>query len=157
MRIKCLTIALTLAMGLCLVPNSLFAELTDEVQRVMRLIQEEKKSYVEREMKLSPEKSKDFWPVYESYQRELKQISEKYILFVWSRIEGVGFVSSDKAQTTIKEYLELEREKLELKDAFIEKFAGVLPPGKLLRYYQLETRAETFANSNIEKKIPLLE
>jgi hypothetical protein len=66
-------------------------------------------------------------------------------------------LTSDKAQTTIKEYLDIERERLSLKETFIEKFTQVLPPGKLIRYYQLENRAETFINARLEQKIPLLE
>jgi len=157
MRMKSLTLALTLAMGLCLISSPLFAELTDEVQRVMEIILGEKRAYVNREMRLSPEEGEDFWPVYESYQEELKQIDEEFILFIWSRIEGAGVLSNDKAQSTIKEYVELERKRLNLKESYLEDFSQVLPPGKLLRYYQLETRAETFISSKMEKKIPLLE
>jgi len=153
MRILCLS----LSVCLCLISSLVFAELTDEIQNVMRIIQGEKRAYIEDKMRLTPEEGKSFWPIYDEYQDALREINEDYILFVWSRIEGAGFLSSDKAQTTIMEYLDIERERLKLKESFIEKFTQVLPPGKLLRYYQLENRAETFINSRLEKKIPLLE
>jgi len=157
MKAKSTTLALTIVIGLCMIPAPLVAEITDEVQRVLTIIMGEKKDFVQREMRLSPETAEEFWPVYESYQEELKGINEDYILFIWSRIEGAGILNSDKAETTIKEYFEIERSKLKLKESYLQEFSKVLPPGKLLRYYQLETRAKTFIDSKLSKKIPLLE
>jgi len=157
MKAKSTTFVLTIVIGLCMIPAPLIAEITDEVQRVLTIVMGEKKGFVQREIRLSPETAEEFWPVYESYQEELKGINEDYILFIWSRIEGAGILSSDKAETTIKEYLELERDRLKLKESYLKEFSKVLPPGKLLRYYQLETRAEDFLNSKLSEKIPLLE
>ena len=153
MRIVCIVLSLSL----CLLSSPLLADITDDIQNTIRSILIKKRAYVESNMKLSPEEGEDFWPVYDSYQEELAQIDEKFILFFWSRIEGAGMLTHDRVQTTIREYLGIERERLELKESYIEQFSQILPPGKLLRYYQLETRAQTYINSAVERKIPLME
>jgi len=151
------TFFLTVSISFFLVSTTLAAGLTENIQNIITMVQSEKRTYVEKNMQLTPGEKEGFWPVYDEYQAALSEINEDYILFFWSRIEDTGFLSSDKAQATIMEYLDIERERLKLKESFIEKFTQVLPPGKLIRYYQLEKRAETFINTRLEQKIPLLE
>jgi hypothetical protein len=153
MRAFFLTVSISLFLG----STTFAAGLTENIQNIIAMVQSEKRTYIEDKMHLSPEEKEKFLTVYDEYQNALREINEDFILFVWSRMEDTGYLTSDKAQTTIKEYLDIERERLSLKETFIEKFTQVLPPGKLIRYYQLENRAETFINARLEQKIPLLE
>ena len=72
-------------------------------------------------------------------------------------MEDTLISSNDKAQTIIKEFLDIETKRIELINTFAGQFGEVLPPRKLIRYLQLESRAKTFINSRVEKRIPLLE
>ena len=153
MRIFCLT----LSIYICLIPTVLVAGLTENIESILAEIRSYKRDYIEEKMQLTSEEKEKFWPVYDKYQEALRDLDEDYVLFVWANMEDKIILSNDKAQTIIKEFLDIETMRIELIKTFAGQFGEVLPPRKLIRYLQLESRAKTFINSRVEKKIPLLE
>ena len=153
MRIFCLT----LSIYICLIPTVLVAGLTENIESILAEIRSYKRDYIEEKMHLTSEEKEKFWPVYDKYQEALRDLDEDYVLFVWANMEDTIILSNDKAQTIIKEFLDIETKRIELIKTFAGQFGEVLPPRKLIRYLQLESRAKTFINSRVEKKIPLLE
>ena len=153
MRIFCLT----LSIYICLIPTVLVAGLTENIESILAEIRSYKRDYIEAKMQLTSEEKEKFWPVYDKYQEALRDLDEDYVLFVWANMEDTIILSNDKAQTIIKEFLDIETMRIELIKTFAGQFGEVLPPRKLIRYLQLESRAKTFINSRVEKKIPLLE
>ena len=153
MRIFCLT----LSIYICLIPTVLVAGLTENIESILAEIRSYKRDYIEEKMQLTSEEKEKFWLVYDKYQEALRDLDEDYVLFVWANMEDKIILSNDKAQTIIKEFLDIETKRIELIKTFAGQFGEVLPPRKLIRYLQLESRAKTFINSRVEKRIPLLE
>ena len=153
MRIFCLT----LSIYICLIPTVLVAGLTENIESILAEIRSYKRDYIEEKMQLTSEEKEKFWPVYDKYQEALRDLNEDYVLFVWANMEDTLISSNDKAQTIIKEFLDIETKRIELIKTFAGQFGEVLPPRKLIRYLQLESRAKTYMNNRVEKKIPLLD
>ena len=150
-------LCLTLAICVCLIPAVLAAGITDKVENVLAQVQVDKRSYIGEKMQLTPEEKAKFWPVYDKYQEALKELEEAYILFVWSNLEDAAIFSDDKARAVIDEYLDMETRRIELIKSFAGQFDEVLPAGKLIRYLQLENRANTFIHRNVEMIVPLMD
>jgi hypothetical protein len=140
-----------------LIPTVLIAGLTENIENILTQIQSNKRNYVETNMQLTSEENEKFWPVYDEYQEALKDLNEDYVLFVWANMDDTIISSNDKAQAIIKEFLDIETKRIELIKTYAGQFGQVLPPRKLIRYLQLESRAKTFINNMVEKRIPLLE
>ena len=153
MRIFCLT----LSIYICLIPTVLVAGLTENIESILAEIRSYKRDYIEEKMQLTSEEKEKFWPVYDKYQEALRDLNEDYVLFVWANMEDTLILSNDKAQTIIKEFLDIETKRIELIKTFAGQFGEVLPPRKLIRYLQLESRAKTYMNNRVEKMIPLLD
>jgi hypothetical protein len=49
----------------------------------------------------------------------------------------------------------IEREKLWLKKAYLEKFGKILPPKKVMRYSQLENKVAVMGDYQIIQEVPL--
>ena len=148
---------LTLSIYICLIPTVLVAGLTENIENILAQIQSNKRDYIEKNMQLTSEEKEKFWPVYDKYQEALRELNEAYVLFVWANMDDTLISSNDKAQAIIKEFLDIETKRIELIQTFAGQFGEVLPPRKLIRYLQLESRAKTFINNMVEKRIPLLE
>ena len=148
---------LTLSIYICLIPTVLVAGLTENIENILAQIQSNKRDYIEKNMQLTSEEKEKFWPVYDKYQEALRGLNEDYVLFVWANMDDTLISSNDKAQTIIKEFLDIETMRIELIKTFAGQFGKVLPPRKLIRYLQLESRARTFMNNKVEEIIPLLE
>ena len=153
MRIFCLT----LSIYICLIPTVLTAGLTENIENILAEMRSYKRDYIEEKMHLTSEEKEKFWPVYDKYQEALRDLNKDYVLFVWANMEDTLISSNDKAQTIIKEFLDIETMRIELIKTFAVQFGEVLPPRKLIRYLQLESRAKTYMNNRVEKMIPLLD
>jgi len=49
----------------------------------------------------------------------------------------------------------LERERLELKNTYAQKFGKILPPKKVMRYFQLENKIEANLIHQLSRMAPL--
>ena len=152
MRIICIVVV-------CLWALPAFAQdkPTDTMEIVRDAMNSDKRAFIALNMDLTEAEGEKFWPVYDKYQEALRDLNEDYVLFVWANMEDTLISSNDKAQTIIKEFLDIETMRIELIKTFAGQFGEVLPPRKLIRYLQLESRAKTFINNMVEKRIPLLE
>jgi len=64
---------------------------------------------------------------------------------------------SDKAaKGLLDEYIDIEKDKLKLKEKYIKKFNKKLPPRRVLRYFQLENKLDAALNLGFAEEIPLV-
>ena len=62
--------------------------------------------------------------------------------------------SDEKASRMLNEYLDIERESLWLKKAYLERFGKILPAKKVMRYFQLENKIAAMVNYQITQGGP---
>ena len=56
----------------------------------------------------------------------------------------------------LKEALDIEAERTQLKKKFIGKFNDVLPPKTVVRYFQIENKLDSIINYELAAGIPLV-
>ena len=141
----------------CLVSAPLFAQSNSEIDKILETMDREKKAVTTSEMKLTPEESKFFWPLYDEYQAALRKVQNRSIKLLADYAKALEEESftEEKAKALISEYLDLEKERLELKKTYIEKFGKGLSPRKVMRYFQLENKMEAAINYQFTRMIPL--
>jgi hypothetical protein len=147
----------TLVFLSCLVAVPLFAQSNPEIDKILEGMDQGKKAVTTSEMKLTVEEEKFFWPLYEEYQTALRKVetrSFKWIVDYGKELEKETF-TDEKAQAFVSEYLDIAREELELKKAYVEKFSKGLSPKKVMRYFQLENKAYATMNYQLTRMIPL--
>jgi vacuolar-type H+-ATPase subunit D/Vma8 len=64
-------------------------------------------------------------------------------------------LTDDKAKELMREYLEVEKERVKLKESYMKKFEKVLPAKKVMRYLQVENKLEAIARYELAKGVPL--
>ncbi len=141
----------------CLVSGKLWAQTaTDEMEIIHSLFQTEKKGLVSVNMELTEEESRKFWPIYNSYQESLGKITQHMITLLNEYAQNYETMTDEKAESLIKEYDQLEKERLKLKNSILKKFKKVLPAKKVARYYQIENKIEIMVKNELVKVIPLV-
>ncbi len=128
---------------------------TDEIELTRGVIQAEKKMIVAANMQLTEEESRTFWPVYNEYQNELRKVNDKFVKLIEDYAESYLTLTNDEADDLLKEYLDIEKERHELKESYVKKFKKNLSSKLVARYYQVENRLETIINHEIAAGIPL--
>lgn len=125
-----------------------------EIERV----QAEKKAWIALNMDLKPDEAEAFWPIYESYQKELRQINLRLIKL----IEAYGLhyrnntLTDDAARTLTQEALAVDEAELKLRRTYFNRLGKVLSARKTARYLQLEGRVHTQVRYELGENLPLV-
>ena len=116
----------------------------------------DKRGLVERNMQLTPEEAKKFWPIYDEHQKELDKISQRYNRAVLDYINGESSMTDANAKRIAKEVLQADADEQRLRERTARKVDGALPAKKAVRYLQIENKLRTLNRYDIAEKIPLV-
>jgi hypothetical protein len=101
-------------------------------------VEAEKIAFFTRTLELNSREAREFWPVYDDFQnRRNELIRERHQL---SRSFAVNYdnMTAREAGEAADQYINLQVRETDLAVEFHEKFKKVLPPGKVMRFYQAE-------------------
>ena len=145
--------------ALCLVASGLaFGQTnpTDEKEALRLTIQTERKALVDKNMGLTEEEGKGFWPLYEEYQKELAKLNKRKLDFIESYAKDYEKMTDEKAKVLMDEWMDIQKDALQVKSSYIGKFGRVLPMKKVARYFQIENKLEAVVDYELAGRIPLM-
>jgi hypothetical protein len=149
--------AFAVLLGLLLAPLAVFAQTqADEEELVRSLLQTEKKAIIVDNMGLTEGESKAFWPLYDEFQQLKQKLNKRTVKVLVDYMDGYEILTNEKAEAILKEYVAIEKERAELKSAFMPKFMKILPARKVARYYQIENKLEAMVKYEFAKEVPLV-
>jgi hypothetical protein len=132
-------------------------EQSDNMQILRDKIQADKKLVVATNMTLTENEAKAFWPVYDSYQKDLIKLNDRTLKNIIDYAANIDKMSDEIAKKIVKEHLAIESDRQKLRQSYLPKFAKVLPYKKVMRYYQMENKIFAVVSYEAAKKIPLVE
>jgi len=127
----------------------------DDMQIVRDKIQADKKLLVSEAMKLTENEAKVFWPVYESYQKDLIKLNDRVLKNISDYETNYEKMTDDAAKRVVKEHLSISSDRVKLMQSYLPKFEKTLPYKKVMRYYQLENKIHAVVLYEAAKLIPL--
>ena len=121
-------------------------------------IKADKKLLVANNMDLNETEGRQFWPLYDSYQKELEQLNQKLGKTITEYAEAFnkGSVPNDTAKKLMSEVLNVEEQEVKLKRSYAEKVGKVLPATKAARYIQIENKIRAIVKVELAQAIPLV-
>lgn len=117
----------------------------------------DKKLIVASNMELSDAEAKKFWPIYDSYQKDLAQVNQKLgdTIKEYAEAYNKGPVPDATAKKLLDQALSVEEQETKLKRTYAEQLDKVIPPTKVARYIQMETKIRSLIKMELAKQIPL--
>ena len=118
----------------------------------------DKKLLVAGNMDLTDAEAKQFWPIYDSYQKELDGINKQLGQTIKDYADAFnkGNVPNDTAKKLLGEALSVEEQEVKLKRTYAEKLGKLLPATKVARYIQLENKIRSLIKFELAQQIPLV-
>ena len=109
-------------------------------------------------MELSVAEAKQFWPIYESYQKDLAGVNKQLGTTIREYAEtfNKGTIPNDKAKKLLGEALSVEDQEIKLKHTYAEQLEKVLPANKVARYIQIESKIRSLIKYEMAQQIPLV-
>jgi len=129
----------------------------DNMQILRDKIQADKKLLVADNMKLTDKEAKAFWPVYDSYQKDLIKLNDRTLKNIGDYAANADKMTDAIAKKVVNDYLTIESDRQKLRQSYLPKFAKVLPYKKVMRYYQLENKIFAVVYYEAAKQIPLVD
>ncbi len=129
----------------------------DNMQLVRDKLQADKKLLIADNMNLTENEAKAFWPVYESYQKDLIALNDRTLKNIGDYAANVDKMTDDTAKKLVTDHLAIEGDRQKLRQSYLPKFAKVLPYKKVMRYYQLENKIHAVVMYEAAKQIPLVD
>ncbi|AEE51207.1 hypothetical protein [Haliscomenobacter hydrossis] len=130
-------LAFTVAGLLCL-PLLTQAQEGNERIRALRV------AFITDKLKLTPEESEKFWPVYNQYEAEHKRIRQKY-----KPDEDLNTMSDQDVERAIFDRFEMEEQLIKLKRDYFQRMKGFMAVRKLA----LLQRSEQEFNKELLRRI----
>jgi hypothetical protein len=149
MRIK--TMLLTVL--LLAVPFVAMAEETMELKK--KILFDQKKLVIMENMEFTEGEAAAFWPVYDKYQEELFQVSQRGAKLILAYASAYQTLTDDQADKIVDEYYDIQDDRLALMKKMAADVGKVLPGKKAFRYMQVENKLNAIARYELAKEIPL--
>ena len=127
------------------------------VDVLLSAIRANRKALVAVNLKMTDEEAAKFWPVYDSYQKEMNAVGDRLVALLGDYGKNFKDMSDDKAMKILDEYLNIEAERVKVRRSYVEQFAKALPGRKVGRFYQIENKMDAVIRYEMAKTIPVVE
>ena len=151
------------AVGLLLFMQSLPAlaqeKPADNMQILREKIKADKKLLVAANMELTESEAKNFWPIYDDYQKDLQNVNERLgkLLQSYAADYKNKTMTDDKAKKLTDEYLSIEQAEVKLQSSYVPKLSKALPATKVARYLQIENKIRAVIKYDLAATVPLVQ
>jgi hypothetical protein len=138
--------------------NSTAAAADDNMDSLIQKIRADKKLLVAANMDLTDAEAKQFWPLYDAYEKELEKINQHLGQTIKTYAEALdkGPIPDKTATKLMNEALSVQEAEIKLKRTYAAKIGKVLPGAKTARFIQMENRIRAVLNVEIARQIPLV-
>jgi cob(I)alamin adenosyltransferase len=152
-------LAIALLLGLVPLPALTQDKPADNMQILREKIKADKKLLVATNMELTEAEAKNFWPIYEDYQKDLQKINERLIQALQSYAADYKnkSMTNEKAKKLTDEYLSIEQAEVKLKSSSVPKLSKALPATKVARYLQIENKIRAVIKYDLAATVPLVQ
>jgi hypothetical protein len=128
----------------------------ESINVIRSVIKADRQAVVAETLQLTEAESQGFWPLYHQYRAEMDKVGDGLLKLVQEYADYYPGVPEDRARKMLKEMGALEKELVSTRTSFLKKFGKVLPPGKNLRFAQVENRLDLALRLDLASNIPLV-
>ncbi len=135
----------------------MLAQVQYQMELTRSAIQSERNGLMVRFMGLSPQEALDFWPVYQEYRTLMSEIGDRTEKLLTQFVEGQDNLSNQQALAMLDESMKIQEAELKLKKKYVAEFQKVIPPKKVVRFFQIDNKMDAMVNYNLAGSIPLID
>jgi hypothetical protein len=150
-----LTPALALAADKPVV-NEKFSDLEPAIQMLRQEVGKDRRDLVKANMLLTNSEAARFWPIYDEYRAEMNKIGDKRVKLITDFAANRNSMSEDEGMRLLKERIDIEKEKNDLRGDYVKKFNKELSARTTARFFQIDQKLDAAVEAALAAKIPLI-
>jgi hypothetical protein len=129
---------------------------TGYIDLLKKDIQAESKKLVDENLELTGEQAKLFWPIYDSYDAALLELSNERLNVIADYMLDFYDLSDEKAESLLNRVFEIDQKKLDIQKEYFDKFNAVLPATLVGKFYQIDNYIDLLISLQRSESIPLI-
>ena len=130
--------------------------ITDEDIALLRQdLRAKKMQVIGENMSLSDKEAEKFWPVYNHYVRDLREVNDQKYALLKQYAEMWATMSDQDALIYVRHWLEADGEAQALRLKYVPVVSQVLPGRKAATFFQLDRRLNMIVDLQLFSQIPL--
>jgi hypothetical protein len=133
------------------------AEFMKATEEARTILQTERKLIVTRNLDLTVEEASAFWPIYDRYAADMKAAGDLRLKLIVDFADNYTGMTDDKANQLLTEAQKYEQKVLDVRKQYVKKMRAALPPIKLARFFQIESKLNAIGNLVLASQIPLVQ
>lgn len=121
-------------------------------------VKADKKLVVAANMGLTDAEGKAFWPIYDSYQKDLQGLNERMTkaILAYADAYNKNTLTDDMATNLTNDALSIDQDEVAMRKTYAAKLKGVLPGKKVALYLQIENKIRALVRYELADNIPLV-
>jgi hypothetical protein len=132
------------------------ANARDEIELTRAEVQSRRQEIVKELMKLSPQESEAFWPVYRDYQRDAAALGDQRVALIENYFSNADRLTDEQAKKLLDDSFKLRKSQLDLQKKYVGRYSKVLPAVKVARLYQIESALDAVIAANLQASMPMI-
>jgi hypothetical protein len=130
-------------------------DLTSDIALTRASIQLRRQTIVTSVMDLTPTESQAFWPLYREYRIDMAKVGDRVSKLLVDYAAQYDTLTDDQAKNIMKEWLSIEKAKMDVKGKYVSRFQKILPARKVMRFFQADNKLDAVLNSQLASVVPL--
>lgn len=136
---------------------SAHAQLTpEEMNIVQNMFGTEKRSLIVQSITLTPSDSVGFWPLYNKYEADRKEVGKKRIDLITRFVNKYPAISNEELATLMDAIIGMENEQQELMRTYFGAIKKASSVSVAAQWYQLESYITSAIRLSIQEKLPFV-
>jgi Spy/CpxP family protein refolding chaperone len=131
------------------------ADVTD-MQALRAAAKSDKHALVASTLNLTGAETKRFWPIYDTYQRNLDLTSRRRVVALESLLSRDASMTNLAARNVITELMAVDEAETRSRHTLRNRLMRALPPIKAARYLQLEDKLQAIRDYDVASTVPLI-
>jgi hypothetical protein len=137
--------------------NEKFADLEPAIQMLRQDVGRDRREIVKANMLLTNSEAARFWPLYDQYRSEIHKVGDRRLKVITDYAANRDSMSEDEANRLAREWLDAEKERVDIKEAYVKKFQKEGLSGRTTaRFFQIDQKLDAAVDAALAAHIPLI-
>ena len=128
-----------------------------DIEKLRGEYRAQRKEIVATNMSLTADEATKFWPLYDEYTTEVRKNNDKRYAMIKEYAASYANMTDEQAKDHVKKSIEVDAEKIALREKYIPKFEKLVGPKKAAQFYQIDRRLDLLMNLQLTQLLPLVE
>ena len=138
------------------VVNEKFTDLEPAIQMLRQEVGKDRREIVKANMLLTNSEAARFWPIYDEYVADMNKVGDRRVKLISDYAANRDSMSQDEGMRLLKEALDIDKQRLDVKEDYIKKFNKALSARTTARFFHIEQKLDATMDAARAAQIPLI-